>query len=175
MSLVVNSWSYHPMIILLVVNTKVNIQNKCITIFKSNSIFSTHLISLHIAPMFHLKSICYTIILEKSLSHFQIQDLVQDLRPATSSCRWLKIPLFCLFFCFLLFFCCFFVLFFSSFFLFLKWYPVTLSIRFFFLEFSEVLNFFSLSFCIPFLSIPLKSAWMSDSCTFRKKSKSSCP
>jgi hypothetical protein len=72
---------------LVVINTKVNIQKKCITIFKSSSIFrtqrtyvlskinllhnnlekislySTHPIS-SLAPMFYLKSICYTIILE---------------------------------------------------------------------------------------------------------------
>ena len=125
--------------------------------------------------MFHLKSICYTIILENSLSHFQIRDLVQDLRPATSSCRWFNIPHFLsVFFSFLLLFLFFFFFCFFFFFLF-KVISSYAFHSFFFLEFPEVLIFFSLSFGILFFSIPLKSAWMSDSCTFRKKSKSSCP
>ena len=65
MSLVVNSSSYHPIIILLIVNTKVNIQKNNVSQYVNIALFIAHTpISSHIAPMFYLKSYFCTIILE---------------------------------------------------------------------------------------------------------------
>ena len=72
MSLVLSSWSNHHTIILFVFDCqhlKSIYKNIYITIFKSNSIFSTHPISLHIAPMFYLKINLLHNNIGKNLSH----------------------------------------------------------------------------------------------------------